>query len=250
MSTAQTLTRPLATRITRLPDVVEQTDSPLIPEGVIEAAIQALKDGKTHYTDRPGILGLRKWVTDTLQTQYNVTLKPDAVTITCGATEARFVIIKRLVKAEGVILCPGDSAVIEGAAQLVGASITHELSDPTTIKLLYATPKDPLEILTPLLKQAETNGWWVVWDVSGKLPPQSTPTAAASEGGSKIFHPAQNEALAGKVISIGSFSDVMPGWRVGWMAGSEMADKLRAYKQSLTICSTSISQWAGMGLME
>ena len=253
MSTAQTLTRPLATRITRLPDVVEQTDSPLIPEGVIEAAIQALRDGKTHYTDRPGILGLRKWVTDTLQTQYNVTLKPDAVTITCGATEARFVIIKRLVKAEGVILCPGDSAVIEGAAQLVDASITHEVSDPTTIKLLYATPKDPLETLTPLLKQAEANGWWVVWDVSksSEPSPESTPTAAVNGGGGKTaFHPAQNEALAGKVISIGSFSDVMPWWRVGWMAGSEMADKLRAYKQSLTICSTSISQWAGMGLME
>ncbi len=247
MTTPQTLTRPLAARIANLPDVMERTDSPPIPEGVIDAAIQALKDGKTHYTDRPGILGLRKWVTDMLQKQFNVTLKPDAVTITCGATEARFVIIKRLVKTEGVILCAGDSRVIEGAASLVGATITHEVGDTAGIKLLYATPKDSLETLTPLLEQAKVNGWWVVWDVSQKPPPQSSP---ASEGGGDTFHPAQDETIASKVISVGSFSDVMPGWRVGWMAGSEMADKLRAYKQSMTICSTSISQWAGMGLTE
>ena len=289
MNTPQTLTRPLAARVAGLPEVVEPTYNPPIPEGVIEAAIQALKEGKTHYTDRPGILGLRKWVTEYLQKQFNVMLKPDEVTITCGATEARFVVIKRLVKAGGVILCSGDSKVIEGAAQLVGVNITRDTSNLAGILLLYATPKDSLERLQPLLEQAEVNGWWVAWDVSQKPPPQSSPasrgvihetlshqrdekgasrnphpnpppqamegdmqnaTAIFKGGSNTSFHPAQNAGIASKVISVGSFSDVMPGWRVGWMAGSEMADKLRAYKQSMTICSTSISQWAGMGLVE
>jgi aspartate/methionine/tyrosine aminotransferase len=231
-----------------LPDVVENTHNPPIPEGVIEAAIQALNDGKTHYTDRPGILGLRQWVTDFLQKQYNVMLKPDAVTITCGGTEARFVAIKRLVKAEGVILCPGDSSLIAGAAHLVGTKIIHEIRDASAIKMIYATPQDSIETLKSLLEQAKNNGWWVVWDGSEKEPPPLS--SPVNGGGSNTFHPAQDETLAPKVISIGSFSDVMPGWRVGWIAGSEMADKLRAYKQSMTICSTSISQWAGMGLTE
>ncbi len=245
MSTPQTLSRPLAARVGSLPDVVEHSDGPPISEGVIEAAIQALKDGKTHYTDRPGILGLRKWATNYLAKQFNVTLKPDEVTITCGATEARFVVIKRLVKQDGVILCPGDSQAIEGAAELVGAKIVPNVSDASAIKLVYATPNDPVEALKPLMEQAKANGWWVVWDVSHSQKPSPT-----REGGSNTFHPAQDAALAPNVISIGSFSDTMPGWRVGWMAGSEMADKLRAYKQSMTICSTSISQWAGMGLVE
>ncbi len=245
MTTPQTLMRPLSARIANLPDVAEYTHNPPIAEGVIEAAIQALKDGKTHYTDRPGILGLRKWVTEYLQKQFNVTLKPDEVTITCGATEARFVVIKRLVKADGVILCAGDSSVIQGAAQLVGAGITRD-SDTPNIRLLYATPHHDIDKLKPLLEAAASHNWWVVWDVSQKPAPQSSIT---NEGG-RLFHPAQDPILAPKVISIGSFSDTMPGWRVGWMAGSEMADKLRAYKQSMTICSTSISQWAGMGLVE
>lgn len=241
MSSPQTLSRPLAARVGALPDVVERTDNPPISEGVIEAAIQALKDGKTHYTDRPGILGLRKWVTDFLSKHFNVTLKPDEVTITCGATEARFVVMKRLVKQDGVVLCIGDTQPILGAAQLVGAKIIQTISDISAVRLVYATPNDSLETLKPMLEQAKVNGWWVLWDVS---------QAAMNTGESHHFHPAQDAALAPKVISIGSFSDTMPGWRVGWMAGSEMADKLRAYKQSMTICSTSISQWAGMGLAE
>ena len=246
MSTPQTLTRPLAARVAGLPNTVENTHNPPIPEGVIEAAIQALNEGKTHYTDRPGILGLRKWVTDFIQKQYDVKLKPDAVTITCGATEARYVAIKRLVKAEGAILCVGESNHIEGAAHLVGAKIVHEVGDASAIKMIYATPKDSIETLKPLLEQAKANGWWMVWDMSQQPPTLSSPV---NEGGSQ-FHPAQDADIAAKVVNIGSFSDAMPGWRVGWMAGSEMADKLRAYKQSMTICSTSISQWAGMGLIE
>lgn len=242
MSTPQTLARPLASRVGKLPEIVERADNPPISEGVIEAAIQALKDGKTHYTDRPGILGLRKWVTDYLSKQFEVTLKPDQVTITCGATEARFVVIKRLVKQDGVILCPSDSQPIEGAAQLVGAKIVQSIGDTSAIRLVYATPNDLPETLKPLLEQAKAEGWWVVWDVSQ--------SSSVNKEGNNAFHPAQDAALAPNVISIGSFSDAMPGWRVGWMAGSEMADKLRAYKQSMTICSTSISQWAGIGLVE
>lgn len=235
--TVQTLARPLAARIANLPEVVERTDSPPIPEGVIEAAIQALNEGKTHYTDRPGILGLRKWVTDMLQKQYNLTLKPDAVTITCGATEARFVAIKRLVKAGDIIIHPGDGKKIEGAAQLVGIEASTQIRDIEKVKLIYLQPFDEMGGVSPLLKLAEKHEWWIIYDLSG-------------QSNALEFHPAQNPAIAPKVISIGSFSDTMPGWRVGWMAGSEMADKLRAYKQSMTICSTSISQWAGMGLTE
>ncbi|MBL8117499.1 MAG: pyridoxal phosphate-dependent aminotransferase [Anaerolineae bacterium] len=235
MSGPQTLTRPLATRIAGLPEILERTDTPMIPEAVIDAALEALKAGRTHYTDRPGILGLRKWVSEHLQ-QFNIASKPDDVTITCGATEARFVIIKRLLSKDDTILCPGDPTLIEGAAHLTDTKIIHDLDQQHRVKLLYITPRDAPDIVEPLLAQAEQQGWWILWDMSS--------------GQAKQFHPSQKAVLAPRVVSVGSFSDVMPGWRVGWMAGSEMADKLRAYKQSLTICTTSISQWAGIGIAE
>ena len=63
------------------------------------------------------------------------------------------------------------------------------------------------------------------------------------------FHPAQNEKLAARVVTIDSLSHRMAGWRVGWMAGSEAALRLRARKQAITICTTSVSQWAGLELL-
>ena len=154
MSGPQTLTRPLATRIAGLPEILERTDTPMIPEAVIDAALEALKAGRTHYTDRPGILGLRKWVSEHLQ-QLNIASKPDDVTITCGATEARFVIIKRLLSKDDTILCPGDPTLIEGAAHLTDTKIIHDLDQQHRVKLLYITPRDAPDIVEPLLAQAE-----------------------------------------------------------------------------------------------
>ena len=88
-----------------------------------------------------------------------------------------------------------------------------------------------------LLAQAEENDWWIVWDLS------------FAKTITDDFHPAQNEALAKRVVTINSLSDRMAGWRLGWMAGSEAALRLRAGKQAITICTTAVSQWAGLELV-
>jgi aspartate/methionine/tyrosine aminotransferase len=236
MSGPQTLSRPLAARVQGLPEPADLPPGPDIPLPVIEAAVAALDAGKTHYTDRPGILPLRVWVTQYLRSRFGLLLDPDQVTITCGATEARFVTLKQLARTGSQIACPGDPAPIATAAHLVGAALAREVADPATVSLAYLTPADAPGQVEALLQQAADYDWWILWDISGT---QGT-----------AFHAAQTPALAPRVVTVGSFSDQMPGWRVGWMAGSEKAAKLRAYKQSLTICSTSVSQWAALGLAE
>jgi DNA-binding transcriptional MocR family regulator len=108
------------------------------------------------------------------------------------------------------------------------------VDDPVSISLAYLTPTDAQPQVETLLRQAITHDWWVLWDIS-----QTEETT---------FHPALNPAITPRVATVGSFSAWMPGWRVGWMAGSEKVEKLRAYKQSMTICSTSVAQWAALGL--
>jgi len=83
------------------------------------------------------------------------------------------------------------------------------------------------------MQRAEENGWWSVYDLSVAA------TAAT-------FHPAQNEKLASRVVTINSLSADLAGWRLGWMAGSAAALRLRAGKQAITICTTAVSQWAGL----
>ncbi len=248
MSAPEKLSRPLAARVAHLPEPAEHRDNPEVSQAVIDAAIEALRTGKTHYTDRPGILGLREWVSKTLSETFGVELGADEVTITCGATEARFVAIKQLVKPGKQLLCVGDAAAISSTASLIGVQIVNHVNEPDTIAAIYCTPNDDLNVLQPLLAQASQQHWWVIWDVSADTVGEHQRVLPSSPSSEARFHPAQNENLAPFVLTIGSLSNALPGWRVGWMAGSKMANKLRAYKQSMTICTTSISQWAGLGL--
>ena len=235
MTASLTLTRPLADRIAALPDTPELADSPEAPpQAVIEAAIKALDEGRTHYTDRPGILPLRQWVADQLQNRYNIAMSPDDVTITCGAAEARFVCITQLAK-DGLLYAPGDPALIAGAAHLANAALTTSQDDPAGVQAAYLTPHDGKATLDAVLPLVREYGWWLIWDM--RL-------------GREDFHPAQDSDIAGRVVSIGSLDYRLPGWRIGWMAGSEKAKQLRAFKQSMTICSPSVSQWAALGMVD
>lgn len=232
MQTPQTLSRPLAQRVAVLdeprPPAIQAT---ALPASVIEAAASALDRGETHYTDRPGIPQFRAWVAEHLRERYNVNVDPSEVTITCGSTEARYVCMTLLGEPGGSVLCPGDSAPIRGALQLAGAKIVDSIQDD--VCLLYITPDDYRETSIELLQRAEESEWWIVYDLSfAKTDPP--------------FHPAQNPKLAARVVTINSLSAHMAGWRLGWMAGSEMALRLRAGKQAITICTTAVSQWAGL----
>ena len=233
MIAPKSLARPLAERAAALRELAAPTmENAPLPREVIAAAEEALARGETHYTDRPGIPEFRAWVAAHLFDRWGVTVEPSEVTITCGSTEARYVTMTLLAEAGGAVLCPGDSARIEGALQLLGARVVDSIEDD--VGLLYITPAVYRETLLELLKQAAERDWWIVWDLSFARPDD--------------FHPAQIEALARRVVTIDSLSERMAGWRLGWMAGSEAALRLRAGKQAITICTTAVSQWAGLEL--
>jgi len=232
MQTPTTLSRPLAQRVAGLHDPrAPVASATALPASVIDAACAALDRGETHYTDRPGIPEFRAWVADHLRERYKVKIDPAEVTITCGSTEARFVCLTLLAPPASAVLCPGDSSPIRGALHLVGAKIVDAIQDD--ISLLYISPDVYRETSTELLRRAEETDWWIIYDLSlAKTDPP--------------FHPARNPKLASRVVTINSLSASMPGWRLGWMAGSEMALRLRAGKQAITICTTAVSQWAGL----
>ncbi len=228
------LARPLAGRVANLPapdDTVIRAD---VPERVAKAAVQAMADGHTHYTDRPGILPLREYAVRFLKERFEVEYSAGDVTITCGATEARFVALKLLVKPGAAIICPDDLPAVRAVGLLLGAPVVRDAAGVTGEAVVVLSAASDPATIARLTQLADANGWWVVFNTVG----------------SAAVHPAQRESLAPRVVSIGSLSSALPGWRVGWMAGSSMAGKLRAYKQSMTICTTSVSQWAALGVTE
>src|SRR5262249_3546192 len=77
---------------------------------VRQAASQALADGETHYTTRPGLNPLRRAIADKLARENGITVHPEReVLVTCGTREALFVALH-------VLLERGDEAVVTGPA--------------------------------------------------------------------------------------------------------------------------------------
>lgn len=234
MTAPQTLARPLARRVADLELPAERFGSePDIPDSVIQAAVDALARGETHYSDRPGIPEFRTWVASQLLDRYGVKLDPKEVTITCGSTEARYATMTLFAEAGSQVLCPGDTAMIAGVARVLGVEVVRTADDPQRVKVLYLTPDDPDEVVDAALQLAAQHGWWIIWDMSFARRQRD-------------FHPAQQPPLTARVVTIDTVSEHMAGWRVGWMAGSEAALRLRAFKQSITICTTNVSQWAAL----
>lgn len=226
------LARPLADRIAALADAPPPTEVKSMRQSARDAAIDALQSDKTHYTTRPGIVPLREWVSTQIAAQYALTVPVDGITITCGATEAEFVSLKTLVPVGSTVLYSGEAAVYQHLARyepLLGITVTDAPND--TVTAVYIGGVDDA---AALLTMAVERDWWVIW---------STQFASADIGVSQI------NGAAERTIIIGELEDKLPGWRIGWMAGSEQSAKLRAYKQSMTICSPSISQWAAYGLV-
>lgn len=227
----ETLSRPLAQRLThvRVAPSAPPVESD-ISASVIQAASDALDRGETHYADRPGIPELRAIVAQQLNERYGLSIDPKAVTITCGSVEARFSALQVLLEPGSTIIAPRDADRIEATAQLIGATVSAEATDDANV--LYLTPGDDADAW---LLQAEAMGWWVVWDVSGKPTPD--------------FHPGQRAALLPRLLTIDDVETQMPGWAIGWMAGSDKHNEIRAFKQAMTICATNVSQWAALELL-
>lgn len=232
------LARPLAARVAGLPAAgMAEGDALVLPQTAVDAAVAALDRGETHYTTRPGIVALRGKVSGQLRTDYGIDVPIDDITITCGREEARFSTVRTLVDSGTSVLCPGSNELISGAVHLAGAALSSGLDRPEKVGLLYLSSEDPMEVVEKALQSAAKHGWWVVWELSRSSQPSG-------------FHPAQSEILAPQVVTIGGWDDVLSGWRVGWMAGSKVAGRLRSFKQSMTICTTNVSQWTALALME
>jgi aspartate/methionine/tyrosine aminotransferase len=224
MTMPDTLARPLAARITdlaALPDMIDHGEN--APTLVIDSAVEALQRGETHYTDRAGVMPLRAVVAQRLAAQTGISVDPKVITITCGLIEARSIAIRVLVKP--TIVCPQMLPDVIAVAHLIGAQVVPAVVDATSDYVAYLTPADPPDQIAAILR----GNALVIWDMSIAGP---------------AAHPAQDATIAPRVTSLDSLDPLLPGWRVGWLAGSEMADRLRGFKQALTICTTSVSQWA------
>jgi aspartate/methionine/tyrosine aminotransferase len=234
------------------------------PMPIRAAAQRALERGLTHYTQAVGTTELREAIAQFYLTENGVTVAPERIIVTPGASGA-------LLLALGVLVNPGERILmadpgypcnrnfvrlLEGrtTAVPVDAGTAYQLTPELlashwtddTVGALVATPSNPTGTLIPLT-QLEQMARFVARR-GGALLVDEIYHGLVYEGDSRSVL-----TLTDEVFVINSFSKYfcMTGWRLGWLVAPQQyvyaVDKLA---QNLFISPPTISQHAALAAFE
>ena len=212
------------------------------PDYIKQAAIQALTEGYTFYTENAGLPSLRRAIAGHYQKWHGVELDPESeIVITASGVQALNVSLRAMLDPgdEALVLTPAwpNGSSIIAMANAVARQIPHPLrggryhidfdaleaaAGPRTRLLLYTSPSNPLgwvatdEEQQRLLDFCRERGLWLVADevydrlyYAGRSLGEPVPSI--------LKKATRDDAVA--VIHSFSKSYCMTGWRVGWLVG-------------------------------
>jgi aspartate/methionine/tyrosine aminotransferase len=275
ISLARSLAAVPPSRIREIADVAFSMDGVLklhfgesnmpTPEFIKRAAVRALEEGYTFYTENAGLPGLRRAIAEKYQELHGVRLDPRTeIAVTASGVQALNVSIRCTLDPgdEAIVLTPNwpnASAIVHlcaGAAREVplawdGKRYTLDLSairaalTPRTRLIVYASPSNPLgwvagpEEQRTLLDLCRRHGLWLLADEVYERVYFSEPVAPS------IMR------LCGRddaVIVVQSFSKsyCMTGWRLGWVVSRrDLVHKAAQLNEFIVSHAPSMVQRAG-----
>jgi aspartate/methionine/tyrosine aminotransferase len=229
------------------------------PQCIKDAAIEAIKAGKTHYTHSLGLIELREAVAEYYHHQYGVSICPEQILVTSGTSPA-------MLLAFFALLEPGDEVII---------SDPHYACYPNFVTLADGVPN--------FVKVFEEDGFQyrpeVIAERIGKrtkvilVNSPSNPTGNLLEPermkeisalkpriiSDEIYHGLVYEGRAHSMLEftdrcfvINGFSKLyaMTGWRLGYIiVPGEFIRPLQKMHQNFFISANAFVQWAGVAAL-
>lgn len=219
------------------------------PEPVVDKALQAMREGDTHYTSISGHATLRECIAERHHARTGQVVSAENVITTSGAQNALFACSLCLLDAgdEAIVLQPM-YVTYEATVQAAGAKLVPVVLDAkngfrldrealeaaiteSTRAIFYASPSNPTGIalnqqeLGFIAEVARRHDLWIVAD--------EVYTDFVFDG--EMHHIASQPAMYEHVITLGSMSKsyAMSGWRLGWaVAPTEMVENM----EKLALC--------------
>lgn len=234
----------------------------VVPPHIAAAARDTLDRGETHYTSRPGLPDLRRAIAREL-TEEGIPATAESVVVTNGGTEALYIVLQAtLSRGDRIaIVDPMPPHLVEmirfiGAEAMPIPTTADDRFVPTIAAIsavdgavLFLQSPSPVsgvaipnKTLVGLIETAIERGLAVVLD-------RSLVTASYDADRARLGCP----DLGASVFTIGSFSvgHGLSGWRVGsFSTPPDRIKPLRELKQALSICTTSVSQYAALAAVE
>ncbi len=238
------------------------------PPHILEAAIQAMKAGYTHYTTNAGFLEFREAASEKLLKENHVDADPATEIIaTAGAMGG-------LSLAMLTVIDPGDEVLIPNpgfpnfASQVFlanGRSISYPLKEENKFRV---NPDDIVELITPktkailinspsnptasMLKEKELRSIADIALAHDLLVISDEAYEKILYDGAKHICMASFPEMKERTISIFTFSKThaMTGWRIGFaVANKEIIDGMLEFQEHILVHPSSISQMAAIAAL-
>ncbi len=236
------------------------------PPHVVDAAIEALKGGFTHYTPSAGIFDLREAIALKSKTENDIPCNPLNVMVTPTKLGIFNSVLTMLQKGEEVLLSdPGFVSYF----QIINFSGAKAVSVRTTQENNFRIlPEDIAESITPktkliMLNSPENPTGCVATkeDIKGiaDLAKDHDLYVISDEIYEKIIYDGEHISIASmddmfeRTITLNGFSKAyaMTGWRLGWMVAPEKIIKevIKIQQHSIS-CAVSFAQKGGVAALK
>ena len=207
------------------------------PKPILEAGIQSLQKGETHYTSNHGRLELRQGIADNLMRLYGVKYDPvNEIIATVGVSEALYLTFTAILDPGDEVIIPTPCFVSYQAEVILAGGTPIEIPsrlennfqlDPDEIRraithrtkaIFIGYPSNPTgavaerDVLQEIANIAEQNDLIVVSDeIYDRLV----------YGFQHVCFPSFSESIRRRTVLLGGFSKdyAMTGWRIGYAAG-------------------------------
>ena len=233
------------------------------PRNIIDAAVKALSEGKTHYGPAAGAPGLRQALAEDMGKRRNLNIQPDQIVVTPGAKPIMFFSILALINEGDEVMYPNPGfPIYESVIDFVGAtSVPYPLREEKEFSfnidefMSLITDKTKMIILnTP---QNPTGGILTEQDLKAvaEVAQEKDIIILSDEVYLNIIYEGAHHSIASipgmqeRTIILDGFSKTyaMTGWRLGYGAMPEdLAEKIVQLQINSNSCTATFTQYAGI----
>lgn len=237
------------------------------PKPILDAGIQSLERGETHYTSNSGKIELRQGIADNLQRLYGVKYDPSEVIATVGVSEALYLAFTALLEPGDEVIIPTPCFVAYQAEALLAGGVPVEI--PSRIENDFAVdPDDIRKAITPRTKvifigyPSNPTGAVAPREIMleiGKIAEEHNLIVVSDEiydrlvyGFEHVCFPALSEELRERTALLGGFSKAyaMTGWRIGYACAPKdiLQGMLRVHQYTIMSAPTTAQDAAAEAL--
>lgn len=235
------------------------------PKHIVEAAADALRAGKHHYSPNAGIPELRQTIAGKFTNEYQLDYNPNSeIVVTNGVAEGVYVAINALLNPGDQVLIPDPGwlnynvVALTNFVEPVGYALSEEnnfqpdpdeIEDkitPRTKMIILVSPSNPLGSVTSqkaLERIAQLANKYDMVILSDEIYEKI------------IYSPAKHMSIAtlarmrDRTLILNGFSKFysMTGWRIGYVLGPEkLVNPILRYHQYMITSTNTFAQWGAI----